>query len=547
MVIGFYFSIAVLGLVFAFHPMIFAGFQRLQTDEGDTIFNHYLLEHGYRWVTRWPKHLSFWDAPYFHPVPNVVAYSDAMLGSGPLYWLFRVIGISELPSYQLWLMSVLALDFVAMLWFLRDSLKLGRVGSAWGAFLFAFASMRVQQLDHQQLLPHFLTVLAIQFLVRAFRAQTAGNPRTVFWRVSGWLVAAALAGIAQLYTGFYLAWFAVVAVSLVFVWAWVWLESRRRMLEFFSKSSGWGGLVLAAAFFGIAAWPLVTHYLEAAKTVGVRDLSGVVGPEMAAWGYLGGGSWLYGWQDSLTTYARIPFQHEQRIGIGFIALPLALWGLRRLISRQAWIGAMAAAGLSLFVMTTRFQGGVSLWPFFFKVIPGAVAVRALSRVGLILLLPLSVGLASAVDTLVGWAWSRPASERGSIASKAVTVFLCAIVVLEQGRTTKSFDLNAWKDEARALSASVGPNCDTFYAESEPNPRVGVIGFQLQAIWAASMLGEREIPTINGYSGNQPPGWALYSDSPELQRQWFDHWVREHRLDPARTCYIGLDARRGGRS
>ena len=99
-----------------FHPAIFSGFAQLQTDEGDTRFNHYILEHGYRWVRGDAFHSSLWDPPFFYPEKNVLAYSDTLFGVAPVYWVLRATGLAETSSFQLWAMLVVFLNFAASYW-----------------------------------------------------------------------------------------------------------------------------------------------------------------------------------------------------------------------------------------------------------------------------------------------------------------------------------------------------------------------------------------------------------------------------------------------
>src|SRR5207245_509015 len=50
--LGCHSSVLALGLWTAFHPTLASGFARLQSDPGDTLLNHYILEHSWRWLTR---------------------------------------------------------------------------------------------------------------------------------------------------------------------------------------------------------------------------------------------------------------------------------------------------------------------------------------------------------------------------------------------------------------------------------------------------------------------------------------------------------------
>src|SRR5439155_20638717 len=124
----------------------------------------------YRWRQGWLTFLpiNLWDQPFFFPTTNAGAYSDILLGSAPVYWLFRMVRFEPDTAFQLWMVAVLLLDFVSMLLFLRNCVGLGLLSSALGAFLFAFGSPRLAQLGHQQLLPQFFTMFGLYGLFRFF-------------------------------------------------------------------------------------------------------------------------------------------------------------------------------------------------------------------------------------------------------------------------------------------------------------------------------------------------------------------------------------------
>ncbi|MCK9617382.1 MAG: hypothetical protein M0R21_06050 [Lentimicrobiaceae bacterium] len=85
-----YFAIRILGLDFAYIP----------GDFGDARFIHYILEHGYRFLSG--NENSFWNASFMFPYKNNIALSDNMLGTMPIYALYRIIGINSETSFQFW-------------------------------------------------------------------------------------------------------------------------------------------------------------------------------------------------------------------------------------------------------------------------------------------------------------------------------------------------------------------------------------------------------------------------------------------------------------
>src|SRR6478735_5455326 len=98
----------VVSVVLLHHRVVFSGLHELHGDPGDTRFNAYLLEHSWAFLTgRTP---SFFDAPFFAPAKNVLAYSDLMIGSGFLYWPWRALGIDRDPAFALFCLGCTALD-----------------------------------------------------------------------------------------------------------------------------------------------------------------------------------------------------------------------------------------------------------------------------------------------------------------------------------------------------------------------------------------------------------------------------------------------------
>ena len=106
-------SVGFLGVMAVHHPMILSGFGRIQTDLGDTRLLNYFMEHGWLWVSRAPRHERFWDGPFFHPVPNVMAYSDSMLSYGPFYWPLRMAGFPPDTAFGIWMVATTVLNYAA--------------------------------------------------------------------------------------------------------------------------------------------------------------------------------------------------------------------------------------------------------------------------------------------------------------------------------------------------------------------------------------------------------------------------------------------------
>jgi hypothetical protein len=113
-----YATVLLIGLVCALRPTLFSAGRRLQTDPGDTVLNHYILEHSWLWLTRADYVGELRSPPCFYPTKLTLAYSENLLGTAPLYWLLRIF-CAPVTAYAAWMMVVCSLSYGTMAWVLR--------------------------------------------------------------------------------------------------------------------------------------------------------------------------------------------------------------------------------------------------------------------------------------------------------------------------------------------------------------------------------------------------------------------------------------------
>jgi hypothetical protein len=383
---------AAAALLLAFHPMIFSGFARTPGDLGDSRLINFLLEHTYRWLLRRPHHLDLWSPPVFYPAQNTAAYSDLLVSAGPFYWCWRALGAPADTAFQLWMLTVLMLNYVSMCVFLARVFRVRALAAAAGAALFAAGGSRLAACYHPQLYPHFFTVVALYALARFFAAD-ADRSRS---RLSpgAWAAVFGLAVTAQLYASFYLGWFLGLALLVAVVVAVLRRETRRPLFAALRRRwrpvLGWGAA--SAALLAPLAW----HYLEAAGAVGTRSWLGVAGGLPTPWGWVLADptSWYYGGLPFL--HARPNTGEMDQLGVGLLTAVLAAWGLwrGRKSPAVALIGWTAAA---LFVLTLSVPPYVSLWYICYYAVPGGSVIRAAHRVSQLVLIAAAAGVASFLD------------------------------------------------------------------------------------------------------------------------------------------------------
>jgi len=518
----------IAGLLMAHHPMILSGLDRVQGDLLDSRFVNYILEHGFRWVTGAPGHRDIWSPPFFYPARNAAAYSDTMIGTAPLYWCWRRCRFAPDTSFQLWMFTVSSLNFLASYLLLKSGFRLGTSASSLGAFFVAFNAPRMNQLMHPQLLSQFESVFTTYALIRLF-TDTEGLR---FGKVVFWAMIAVLGIVTQLYAGFYLGWFFILALGIASAWACI-LPSCRGPFQFFLKRY-LPVVVWSAAFASLLLLPLFIHSWRAKNELGDRSLGEAGAADLGSWVYLGPESWLWGRVRVLGQSPGWGVDHERRLGVGVLTPCLCAAGLY-IARRCLAVRLVSLTALTLFVCVTTLPGGFTAWNVLYQYVPGASALRAVSRAGLVVYLAAAVGLAFAIDSLRrrrGW-------------GAGLACVLALVCALEQGLATPSFEKRRQRAEVAAIADKLDGTAEAFLVIPRPTPTGEPYDkFHVDAMWAGLF---RQIPTVNGYSGWYPPDWAALRTCDVRTDQDFArveealaNWSRRRRVRSERIQRIVVD-------
>lgn len=526
------------GLLLAFYPVFFSGFRLILGDPGDTRFVNYLLEHSLRVfesaVSGTRTAGGFWNPAFYYPVQNVMGYSETLISAAPLYWIWRWMSLAPDTSFQLWLMSALVLNYFAAYRLLRDCFGLRPWPSSAGAFLFAFGSSRIAQINHPQLALQWYMVGALYAAIQVFSnpsSNSSERSRTRFW-----IVVFFGCFVAQLYSAVYHGWFIALASGVALVWAVIWPHSRQLWVSV--AKNEWKWIVSSGVACVLFLLPLIFHYSAAAQAVGLRtygDAKPMI-PRLGSWVFMGGGSWLYSWMSSKWPWDSLPAVHEHALGIGLVTSVLS-WNALLRNRRLPVIRFLVAIAVTLFVCMTYFLPTVCLWGILFPVVPGATAIRAVSRVGLMILIPASVGFALAIE---------------KTRRKGLVMALGLFAILEQGQTVGTFDKYQMRNDVAQIQREVmRRRCDFFYSSPvlRETPTGSMAGphywkYQIDAMWAQLETG---VPTLNGYSGSAPPGYPdrlgdsailLSNSSDEVQiDSALRVWMMSNHLSSEKICWI----------
>ena len=514
----------VLGLLTAFRPTLRSGFALLQIGPGDPRLIEYMLEHSWRFLLQRPLHTSLWNAPFFYPIEGVVAYTDPLIGAVAPYALFRLIGLAPGPAFQLWMMACLSLAFLAVYLLLTRGLGLGRWASAVGAFLSGFGIARVSTLNNPQLSTFFFGLFALVTLAGAL---TSAGPS----RAPRWIAATAGLLALQAWSAFYPAFFFALLLAIAGAISLLLPACRERLLGLVRRHPV--ACIASASAAGLALLPLALAHLAALDQVGWREWRTVELrlPPPQSWIFPGQHNWIYSRLGLIRRFEFPASGFQFSNGLGWVTTLVSAWGLW-VERRRPVVKLTLLTTAVVIVLVTAWPGVGSLWTVVWHTVPGARAIRYPARIGMLLAIAGSIGLACALDR-----------NRGRV-PRAVLVAVALVCLFEQQHFLRGYDDEAYRAAVRRIADRVDPGCEAFYLRHR-----GVAGrtsegverdryTQLAAMWVGLDSG---VPTLNGFAGNTPSGWALENDryrgqDPSAIDRAVAAWASEHGLR-GRICTI----------
>jgi hypothetical protein len=480
------------GVLLSYSPMIFSGFSRMQSDPGDTRFNNYVLEHSYRWVTGDPMHEELWSPPIFYPEKNTLAYSVTLLSLAPAYWVLRSLEIEPHRAFGMWMILMSVLTYLAAYCLLRHGLRRTAIGSSLGAWMMTFASSRIVQIGHQQLIGHFLTLIAFHALMVLF----AHRPLSQRYRQFCWGLFWSCV-VTQFYAGYYFGFFLFLCVALCVVCALCMRTLRDRLFQVLrlDLKCVLGTLMLAV----VALSPLAWRYFMVASEVGMRGFSKAALPRLASYCYLGQTNVLYGWLTHRSHVFRdLPIRHEHAIGLGVATFLVTVWYLVR-HRENMLVRLTIAVTLTIVIFCTVFPGEFTIHRLWFYSIPGMRAIRVMCRIGMLLAILAGIAIATLIDD--------QQRRRLKVASILLALFCC----LEQVHKPSSYRIETDRERIDPIVKALRESNTTGPFFIVKLARVWHWLTPIDAMWISLEVGR---PTVNGYSGNFPPEYDLFNPQPE---------------------------------
>ncbi len=467
---------------------------RIPGDAGDGRLNLYFLENIYLFTVMQSE--SLWHHTFFYPFHLVMGFSDNLFGASFLY-IFPRFFFNEYTSFQIWFLSGYILNYISAYYSLRK-INYSAAGAVTGALIFTFSNVYPGS-SHAQLHHLFAVPLSFTYLL-LFAGK--GNP--------AYLVYSFFFMVWQFYLSIYTGAF-LLLLNIVFLISLLIIKSFTKQLSVRLK---WNFslphtalIIFSVTMLGfllypyavvkyeyniIRPWEEIRMMLPYAKSYFVMDNSPL------AW--------------YLSSRIRGIYQRqEHQLFTGFIPSILIFSGFYIIFRKKNHSAANYYAGLSaltliiLFILTLNL-GDSSPWRLLWS-LPLFSAIRAVSRIILIMLFPASIIAAFALET-VGSRYAGNSLIPGRYLILIILILLSTELSLN---IPVSSDIQEWetrlknKEKTAAESGITHGTAekDIIFFSQREGPAYAE---ELDSMWYSK---KHNFRTMNGYSGAAPPYYSLF--------------------------------------
>lgn len=504
-----------LGMGLTVWRMLGLSLQFMPGEPCDSRFSSFILEHGYLFLTgRVP---SYWSAPFLYPLAGTVSFSDNFLATLPLYALIRPLVPDRETAYQLWFAGLFALNY----WLCRYGarrLGLSPFPATLVAYVCAFSLPIMEEVAHPAMLHLFMVPIVYAYTALFFSEQKISH-----------LYVAGLALVVQFYCSFYVA--VLLGLSLVVFGVVRCVQYRTVVREVVCSRRIVPVLALALLMAGLLA-PLVTPYLKTAAQYGFRRFpEGVIEQLPQAAYYLSASRLSLPWGFTAALTPEGDVANKLFPGLlpvsAFLLFPFLAGRGDAPFRRLGW--ALWLVVVFLVAVTLRV-GDRSAYTLL-MLVPPFDSLRALTRIGLLLLFPLAMLLGIVLTRL------RQRLPRG-LPAGLVGLVLAGAVVLDQVHVREyGYDKAETQRQVAALTDRLrraGREFAAFVHIPAEADAAYDCGLQVNALLAAQDLG---VATVNAYTSWFPPGYDLFADCGFNALQKWVYWswfYRDSAVDPARA-------------
>lgn len=481
---------------------------------GDARFNMYMLEHAYQYfITNTSIAENYWSAPFMFPESNVITYSDNLLGTFPLFSIFRIFGAGVVMSFTLWFVTLTILNYLSAYFFIKWLMK-DSYSAAIGAFIFAFSVALFSQAFHAQTFPRFAIPLAF-WAALLFKKELSAK----------WLLGTILLVSYQIYCGIYLGFMLMIPVGILLLS--IIIAKWKLFIQRF-KTISYPLRIIASIAVGVGSLlPLIIPYSDRADGLGLKSYEVVSGsiPKLRSYFYPADPALNWDWFNLVNSKGLESYWNHQIFpgGIAWLSAFLVL----AIIITKVINGKLQyrSSGFLLFITASITFLAFLNFDFFslyrwVKLIPGFGSMQAIQRIINIELLFFALASAYLFKRYIA-----------NLKAKPFYFFLIvAVLAIENYGDQKKFirtQISEATTRVDRLSEKLKYLPNKSIISYEPKElKDNPIYYQLDAMMATQRLGHF---AVNGYSATCPGQFCPFWREPNEKNRL--HWLKSREINP----------------
>ena len=460
-------------------------FSKVPGDLGDARFNNYILEHNYKFFTGQVD--KYWDAPFMYPYQNVLAFSDNLLGTAPIYSLFRLIGTDRETSFQLWLLTLFILNFICCYWAL-NKWSGNNVLSSTGAYIFSFSILLVGNIYNVQTYPRFIVPLVFYWCWKYFSEKQI----KYFLYVS-------LGIVFQFFCGIYLGFLLLYALLFLFI-AYIIVYRDYTLFTQFKNNKTTGAHFLILLLSLCVFYPFIKPYVAIAQNAGIPSFDEVKQyiPTLRSYFFTDKAPVFWGvLSEHAVPVIKNWWCHFLFIGalpwLGILALPFVLFFKRTEKPTKKFIFFLFLSLFLSFIFCLNING-FTLYQLIYK-IPGFSAMRSMNRI---------INIEVMFFILIFVFVFNELSKKNLIVKWLVYSFPLLVILDNAIRPDKILKYDKMESQHRIelVSKEIQYQYHNEYKAIAymPDTMVNAVHLHIDVMLASQKL---NIPCVNAYSGHNP--------------------------------------------
>jgi hypothetical protein len=529
---AFYFIAAAVGIIasgLSFAEFLTSRFDHIAGNFGDARLAIYLHEH---WFNVFRGREAWLSPPFFYPAKHVLAYSDTYFLQAVPYSLLRVAGLDSYLSFEGTLILFSWVGYGATVGLLRQ-LGVRRGFAIVGAALFVFSNLFHIWILTPQSYAIMLIPLVLLGVAKAAACGTLRRTRTLLL-LSAAGIACSLILFSTFYTGWFFGFFALIVGALAIV---THRELRSRCIVLVRDH--WSLILPAFLASSLALVPFIITYGPAILAGRRRSFNAVLpsAQPLAAIVNVHTGNLVWGHLLAPidTDYGNLGMAYGLPPGLlcAFAVVVALMLARRRVLPwergdiRFALVSRSAAAVLLAWALLYKTTPAW-LWYTVWHRVPGASAIRVTQRfqyqLSLAVVVAVIAALSAAWDAASHTVPGRPLRRGMALASIGVA---SAFLLLEQVNLVETHRISRREEQDRLGAISAPPfRCESLFIQQAAIQRLPDTALQIDAMLISQRLA---VPTINGYSGFNPPGWKLGNPSAPDYLENVASWASAHHL------------------